>query len=239
MRTPRKGFWFAITVVVVGMFGFAGGPARAVDPVPEPYWSCEASVARATVLNGQLIPTIDPLAANSHTEECAEDLVGVPTVALPPPPALNPPITATAAQASTKILCATDDPDPAVTPANNDDCDAGRRSFEQQVLSKADAGDIHIALPDPVNPTIEIIAQAANTSARASCGPGNVPTLTSHSNVLNLVVKVGGVVIPIQLPPPDQEQVIDLGVAKLTLNERIGTEGAKADNSPSDSLTRR
>src|SRR3954454_9107837 len=144
MRTPRKGFWFAITVVVVGLFGFSGPAGADHIAGQEPYWSCEASVARATVLDGQLIPTIDPLAANSHTEECAEDLVGVPTVALPPPPATNPPITATAAQASTEILCATDNPDPAVTPANNDDCDAGRRSFEQQVLSKADAADIHI-----------------------------------------------------------------------------------------------
>ncbi|MFN2537053.1 MAG: hypothetical protein ABR549_02735 [Mycobacteriales bacterium] len=199
-----------------------------------------------SLLNSNPIPTVDPLAANSHKEECAEDLVGVPTIALPPPPAVNPAITATAAQASTEILCATDDPDPANSPGNNEDCDAGRRSFEQQIISKADAGDIHIVLggnpanpADPSNPSIELVVQAANTSARAFCGPGNVPTLTSHSNVVNLVLKVGGLVVPVQLPPADQEAVLDLGVLKLTLNERVGTEGAKADNSPADELTRR
>jgi len=231
---------FAVALAIVGVLSFAGPASANHIAGQEPYFSCESSVARASVLNGTLLPTLDPLAANSNKEECAEDLVGVPTVALPPPPAADPPITATAAQASTEILCATDDPDPAVTPANNDDCDAGRRSFEQQVLSKADAGDIRINLPGaPANPAIEIVAQAANTSARAFCGPGNVPTLTSTSNVVNLVLRIAGVVVPIQLPAPNVEQVIDLGVLKLTLNERIGTEGAKADNSPADELTRR
>lgn len=236
---PRKVLFIAVGAAILSAFALTG-PAGA-DHVAgqEPFFSCSASVVRANVLNNAILPTIDPLAANSNREECAEDLVGAPTVALPPPPAPAPPITATAAQASTEILCATDDPDPAVTPGNNDDCDAGRRSFEQQVLSKADAAAIRISLPGPVNPAIEITADAANTRARAFCGPGNVPTLTSFSNVVNLVVKIGGVNFPITLPPADQEQTFDLGVAKLTLNERIGTEGAKAANSPSDQLTRR
>jgi hypothetical protein len=234
---------FTVVVAAIGIFAFSA-PAGA-DHVAgeEPYFSCSASVLRAEVLNSAILPVIDPLAANSNREECAEDTAGLPTIALPPPapnvPASAQPIVATAAQARTEILCATDNPDPDVTLANNDDCDQGRRSFEQQVLSRSDAGDVVISLPDPVAPAIQLTVQAANTRARASCGPGNVPTFESFSNVANVVLKVGGAEIPITLPPANEEFVLDLGLLKLTLNERIGADGPRADNSPSDRITRR
>lgn len=233
---PRTGSFIAVAAALIGAVAFSG-PAGADHVAGQvPYFSCKASVARVTLLNQALIPTIEPLAANANTEECAEDTAGLPTVALPPSPDPAPVLSATAVQASTEILCAGDDPNPAVDPADNDACDAGRRSSEQQVLSTADAADVRIVLGSGPS-AIEITAQAANSSARASCA-NSVPVLTGTSNVVNLVVRIGGTVIPITLPQANQEQVIDLGIAKLILNERVGAEGARP-NSTSGSLTRR
>ena len=233
----RTTLFTAIAVALIGVFAFSA-PAGADHVAGQvPYFSCKASVARVTLLNEALIPTIEPLAANSNREECAEDTAGLPTIALPPSPDPAPVLSAGAVQASTEILCANDDPDPAVDPADNDACDQGRRSFERQVLSRADAADVRIVLGSGAS-SIEITAQAANTSARASCGPNGVPTLNSTSNVLNVVVKIGGATVPITLPQPNQEQVIDLGIARLVLNERLGAEGARP-GAASGELTRR
>jgi hypothetical protein len=234
----RIGFFTASAAALIGALVFFSGSAAGDHIAGQvPYLTCKGSVARVTLLNQSLVPTIEPLAANASTEECAEDTAGLPSVALPPSPDPAPVLTATAVQARTEILCADDDPDPAVDPADNEACDAGRRSFEQQVLSTANAADLHIVIGSGES-AIDITAQAANSSARASCGPGNVPVLNSTSNVVNLVVRIAGTVIPITLPPPNQEQVVNLGIAKLILNERVGAEGARP-NSPSGALTRR
>ena len=234
---PRTGFFVAVAMALVGAVGFSGSAGADHIAGQEPYFSCKASVARVTLLNEALVPTIEPLAANANKEECAEDTAGLPTVALPPAPDPAPVLSATAVQARTEILCAGDDPNPAVDPADNDACDAGRRSFEQQVLSTADAADVHIIVGSGQS-AIEITAEAANSSARASCGPNDVPVLTSTSNVANIVVRIGGTVIPITIPQANQEVVIDLGIARLVLNERVGTEGPRP-NLASAQLTRR
>lgn len=234
---PRTVFFAAVAAALAGAVVFSGSAGADHIAGQEPYFSCKASVARVTLLNQALVPTIEPLAANAGREECAEDTAGLPTVALPPSPDPAPVLSATAVQAATEILCAGDDPDPAVDPADNDACDAGRRSVEQQVLSTADGADIRIVVGSGPS-AIEITAQAANTSARASCGPNGVPVLTSTSNVVNIVVRIGGTVIPITVPQANQEQVIDLGIARLVLNERVGTEGARP-NATSGELTRR
>lgn len=233
----RTKYLTAIAVALVSAFAFSG-PAGADHVAGQiPYFSCKGSVARVTLLNEAVIPTLEPLAANANGEECAEDTAGLPTIALPPPPDPAPVLSAGAVQASTQILCANDDPNPAVDPADNDDCDQGRRSFEQQVLSRADAANVHIVLGSGAS-AIDITAQAANTTARASCGQNNVPVLGSTSNVLNLVVKIGGSTVPVTIPQPNEQQVVNLGIAKLILNERVGAEGARP-NAPSGQLTRR
>src|ERR671915_1679634 len=86
---PRTGYLIAVVTAVISAVVFPW-PATA-DHVAgeEPYFTCRASVARATLLDEQLIPTIEPLAANSNREECAEDTAGAPTITLPPAP--NPP----------------------------------------------------------------------------------------------------------------------------------------------------
>ena len=233
----RAKLFTAMAVALASAVAFSG-PAGADHVAGQiPYFSCKSSVARVTLGSGNPIPTIEPLAANANREECAEDTAGLPTIALPPPPNPTPALTAGAVQASTEILCASDDPNPAVDPADNDACDQGRPAFEQQVISRADAADVRIVLGSGAS-AIEITAQAANTSARASCGPGNVPVLASTSNVVNLVVRTGGSTVPITIPQANQEQVINLGIAKLVLNERVGAEGARP-NAPSGQLTRR
>lgn len=223
---PRTGYFIAVATAIISAVVFPW-PAGA-DHVAgeEPYFTCRASVARATLLDQALIPTIEPLAANSNREECAEDTAGAPTIALPPNQA-NPAVSAGVVQASTEILCANDNPD--VT-TDDDTCDAGRRSFEQQVVSRADAADVDINVGDG----IRVQAQAANTTARARCGPGNVPVLSSTSNVVNLVVTINGTPIQIQLPPPNVEQSFNLGVARLTLNELIVTPAGQQPNAAGD-----
>ncbi len=179
----------ALALASAAAFSAPAGADHVAGQIP--YFSCKSSVARVTLVNGDPIPTIEPLAANANREECAEDTAGLPTIALPPPPDPAPALRAGTVQASTEILCASDDPNPAVDPVDNDACDQGRPAFEQQVVSRADAADVRIVLGSGAS-SLEITAQAANTSARASCGPGNVPVLGSTSNVVNLVVKIGG-----------------------------------------------
>lgn len=245
---PRMGYFISVAVAaaIAGALAIAL-PASAVDPPsgPEPYWSCSASVARATLLDGDPIPPVDPLGANLEKAECAEDTGGLPDIALPPPPAQNPLVKTTTAQARTQILCATDDPDPAVTPENNEDCDAGHPSYEQQVLSTANVTDTTITLGSGTT-AIKIVVQAANTSARARCGPGNVPQLDSTSQVLGLAITTGANGAPPTVPFPvpvitgDPNQVIDvLGLVKITLNELVGDEGLYPDNATDGSVTRR
>jgi len=226
---PRTGYFIAVMTAIISAVVFPW-PAGA-DHVQgeEPYFTCRASVVRATLFEGNPIPTIEPLAANANREECAEGTAGAPTLALPPGEA-SPAVSAGAVQASTEILCADDDPDPTVTPPNNDDCDAGRRSFEQQVLSRADAADVDINAGD-----VRVQIEAANTTARARCGPGNVPVLSSTSNVANIVVTLGTAdPIQIQLPPPNEEMDIDLGLVRLVLNEEIVTPATQQPNAQGD-----
>ena len=241
---PRTGYLFVVAVALIGAFAFSG-PAGA-DHVAgqEPYFSCQASTARVTLLNGDPIPPVDPLGANLEREECAEDTGGLPDLQIPPPPADNPLLETTTAQARTQILCATDDPDPLVTPENNEDCDSGRRSYEQQVLSTADVTDTTVRLGP-----LTIIVQAANTLARASCGPGNLPVLNSDSKVLGLSIAGSPVPVPDFLISGNPNQVIEIpNLLKITLNELLGTPGAFSgnaedatfpDNAPSGFVTRR
>ncbi len=242
---PRTGYFIAIATAILSAVVFPWPAAGDHVAGEEPYFTCRASVARAELLRGNPIPTIEPLAANANREECAEDTAGAPTIALPPAPEPDPAVRAGAVQASTEILCATDDPDPNVTPTNNDQCDAGRRSFEQQVVSRADAADVEINAGD-----VRVQIQAANTTARARCGPGNVPVLSSTSNVANITVTIGDAPpIQIQLPPANQETPIDLGAVRLILNEEIvepATQEPNAqgefvypDAAPSGQVTRR
>jgi hypothetical protein len=204
-----------------------------VPGLKDPYFTCQASTARVTLLGGNPIPPVDPLGANLEREECAEDTGGLPFIALPPAPAPNPLLETTTAQARTQILCATDDPDPLVTPGNNEDCDAGRPSYEQQVLSTADVTNTTVRLGP-----LTIVVQAANTSARARCGPGNVPVLSSTSQVLGL--SIGGTNVPIPIITGDPNQVIEIpGLVRITLNELIGTQGTFADNAAEGVVTRR
>ena len=224
-RMPRMGILIAVAVAVASAFAVSG-PAGAnhVPGLKDPYFTCQASTARVTLLNGDPIPPVDPLGANLEREECAEDTGGLPDIALPPPPAPTPVVETTTAQARTQILCATDDPDPLVDPADNELCDAGEPSYNQQVLSTANVTDTTIRLGP-----LTIVAEAANTSARARCGPGNVPVLSSTSQVLNL--NIGGSPIPIPLVTGEPNQVIEIpGLVRITLNELVGTPGAFPGN---------
>ena len=229
-RMPRMGILCAVAVAVASAFAVSG-PAGAshIAGQPDPYFTCQASTARVTLLNGDPIPPVDPLGANLEREECAEDTGGLPFIALPPPPAPNPLLETTTAQARTQILCATDDPDPLVTPENNEACDAGRQSFEQQVLSTADVTDTTVRLGP-----LTIVVTAANTEARARCGPGNVPVLSSDSRVLGLSIGGSPVPVPDLLITGDPNQVIEIpGLLRITLNELLGTPGAFAGNAES------
>ncbi len=98
---PRTVFCVAVAMALVGAVVFSGSAGADHIAGQEPYFSCKASVARVTLLNEALVPTIEPLAANANTEECAEDTAGLPTVALPPAPDPSPVLSATAVQART------------------------------------------------------------------------------------------------------------------------------------------
>lgn len=244
---PRTGYIIAIAVAIVSSVIFAGGagathpPGGQIPAGEEPYWTCSASVARATLLNGEPIPPIDPLAANSERAECAEDQGGLPDIALPPPPDA-PVVKTTTAQSRTQIFCAGDpvDPknppqdDPATPQDETEACDAGVPSYEQQVLSTANVTKTTITLG-----ALEIIVDAANTSASARCGDGNVPVLSSTSKVAD--IQINGTPVPLDvIITGEPNQVIDVSpLVKITLNELTGAEGAYADNDTEGFVTRR
>ncbi len=232
---PRTGtrtvILMAVAVAVTSAFAISmPAAANHVGGAPDPYFTCSASTVRATLFNGDPIPPVDPLGANLDREECAEDVGGLPDIALP---ADAPIIRTRTAQARTEILCADDDPNPAVTPENNELCDAGRPSFEQQVLSTANVTDTTITLGG-----IDIVVQAANTSARARCA-ATVPVLSSTSQVLG--IRVGPTGLPTErVVTGEPNQVIEVpGVLRITLNELLGREGPYADDAAEGMVTRR
>jgi hypothetical protein len=131
------------------------------------------------------------------------------------------------------VLCADDSGNPADTPENNDECDAGRPSYDQQVVSRAGAADVTIALGD----SLVITADAIDASTRAFCDADNRPNFQADTTFVNL--KINGNTI--ELPPNGDEQIINLpGLIRIAINERAGdAEGQQPDNSPTGSITRR
>ena len=225
---PKTGFVVAIVIAVVAAFGLSTG-AGAQEPPPQgntdnPFFSCRSSVARLVLGGGS---PIEPITANPNEKECADDAGGAPTIALPPPPSAAV-VTAKTVQATTDILCSLDDPDPDKTLDNNDLCDAGEPTFEEQVVSRARVEDARV-----VAGSFDIRAQVANTRARAYCA-GTVPVLESTSTVVN--VTINGQTI--EIPPGPDPTTVPLGAAgKVVFNERIGTEGPSGASS--GELTRR
>ncbi len=214
------------TAVVTSLAGPGLGAAQAA-----PAYTCDASAARVTLLAGL---TVEPATANENNPVCADDSAGLPAVQIPN--AMLPVLSASAITARTEILCSSDDPDPDEPPVpgspetQNDTCDA-TPPITQQVVSSAGATDIVIGLGGFV-----IQAEAVESTSRAYCDEAtNRPAFTSESKVVKLTVN--GTVI--ELPPNGDEFILDLGIIRLALNERIGTEGVQPAGPTSGGLTRR
>jgi hypothetical protein len=215
-------------VVVVGLFAAIPASANAADP----NWDCRSSVLRVSLLPDVLpIPAIEPLVGNSNERPCADADQAVPNITLPPEPA-DPAVSVDAAFAKTDVLCADDDPDPLVTPENNDECDAGRPSYDQQVVSRAGVADLKVTLPG-----LPLIAvDGVDSSARAFCDEDNQPSFTTTSTVAKITI--GDQVIEI---PPNGDEIIVPGqpLIRIALNEKIaGPEGQQPDDSVEGSIMR-
>jgi hypothetical protein len=226
---PLKGFFSrrsALTSVVAVVFATLLIPAGASAQEQDATFKCRSSVARVTspLVGPQ---PLEPLTANANENPCADDSAGVNNLEIPPG---SPLVTTTTASARTDVLCRGDDPDPDVTPENNDDCDPGFRSFEQQVVARADVEDLTVNLPGLV-----ITAEAANTRVRASCTDAGVATLESSSNLVTLTVNEA----PVQIPEDGEPTTVELGLITIFINERIGTEGPLANGATTGDLTRR
>ncbi|MDQ3433554.1 MAG: hypothetical protein M3481_02535 [Actinomycetota bacterium] len=225
---PAKGFFSrrsALTLVVAVVLAALLLPAGASAQGPGATFKCRSSVAR---VDTPLLSTpLEPLTANANENPCADDSAGVNNLEVPPG---SPLVTTTTASARTDVLCRGDDPDPDVTPENNDDCDPGFRSFEQQVVARADVEDLTVNIPG-----LAITAEAANTRVRASCSDAGVATLESSSNLVTLTVNGA----PVQIPEGGEPTTVELGLITIFINERIGTEGPLANGATTGELTRR
>ena len=228
---PRMGKLFVLIVAIVASI-VVPTAAQAADGPPDPFWTCRSSVLRASVLPGVLpIPDIEPFVANDNNAPCADGDQAVPEIAIPPAPSPAV-ITANAIFARTDVLCADDSSNPADTPDSNDECDAGRPSYDQQVVSRAGAADVRIALGDLV-----ITADAIDATATASCDEDNQPNFQADTTFVNLTIAGQS----IELPPNGAEQILELpGLIRIAINERAGDpDGQQGDSDTEGSITRR
>jgi Ca2+-binding RTX toxin-like protein len=215
------------TTAAFMLVGLAGGGLASAEAAPS--FSCDASALRVTLLTSL---KVEPVTANHGNPSCADASDGIPTLDVPN--AMSPIVSASALTARTEVLCASDDPNPDAPPipgndeTDNDHCDASP-PITQQVVSKGGVADITINLGGLV-----IRARAVESKGRAYCDPAtNQPAFSSESRVVDLTING----TPITLPPNNTPEVLDIGLVRLALNERIGTEGVQTD--PSASLTRR
>ncbi len=226
---PRTGFVLrrsALTSVVAVVFATLLMPAGASAQGPDATFKCRSSVAR--VSTPLLATPLEPLIANPNENPCADDSAGVNNLQIPPGD--SPLVTTTTASARTDVLCRNDDPNPDVDPPDNDACDPGFRSFEQQVVARADVEDLAVNIPG-----LALRARAANTRVRASCNDAGVATLESSSNLVELTVNGER----IQIPEGGEPMTLNLGLITIFINERMGNEGPLADGATTGDLTRR
>ncbi len=216
-------------ILVVGLFSaLPAASASAADP----NWDCRSSVLSVGVLpDSGPIPLIEPLVGNKNKTPCADTAQSIPNITIPPAPA-DAVISADAAFAQTDVLCADDDPNPVVDPEDNDECDAGRESYEQQVVSRAGIADVTVTLGPLV-----INLDAVDTRTRAYCDDDNRPAFEATTTVAKITIN--GEVI--ELPPDGEEIIIDGDpVIHLGFNENEGdAPGQQPDNDPAGEILRR
>ena len=230
---PRMGRVVVLIVTIASVLAIPS-TAQAADGPTAPFWNCRASVLRANIFPGvPAFPVIEPLVANDNDSPCADADQAVPEIAIPPAPAPGV-ITADAIFARTDVLCADDSADPADTPENGDECDAGRPSYDQQVVARAGAADVKIAIGDD----LVITADAIDATAHASCDEAtNQPRFDADTTFVNVKINDNA----IELPPNGDELVIPLDpLIHIVFNERGGDpEGLQPDDSAEGSITRR
>lgn len=195
--TPRRRTtgWVAAVAAASALLGLAPGAGAAPRPGGADF-TCRASAVRVALVGQTLL---EPVVANSPDAPCLDG-----TAAIIAPTDIGP-VRVNVANADTAI-----DPDNlAAAPAAN--------------------GDNARALATVTNPVVDlqgirITADALGATASSVCQAGTANT-TGASVVANIVVTVNGTPIPIVLPNDNAPVDIDLGIARLLLNQQTVANG--------------
>lgn len=195
--TPRRRTtgWVAVVAAASALLGLAPGAGAAPRPGGADF-SCRASAVRVALVGQTLL---EPTIANAPDAPCADG-----TSAIIAPTDIGP-VRVNVANADTTL----DPDDLAAAPAAN--------------------GDAARALATVTNPVVDlqairITADALGATASSVCQAG-VPTTTGTSVVANINVTVGGATIPVVLPDANAPVDLDLGIARLLLNQQTVVNG--------------